>query len=354
MKLYNLGKVAWDESQLIYHALSALEIEALSLVSPSTAYVCIGFHQDAEQEVDLEYCKANHIPVFRRDLGGGAVYLDGDQLFFQLILRKDNSEVPKRKEAFYEKFLQPIINVYRKIGIPAEYKPINDLIVGTRKISGTGAAEIGNCIVFVGNLIVDFNYEMMSRVLKVPDEKFRDKVHKTLKDNLSTIRRELGKKQAIHLDETRLNALMAEEFQKLLGPMEPCEKDRKLEKKMDDLRTQMLTDDWLLQKGRKRVSGRDIKVRAGTKILNRIHKAPGGLIRADFEVKEGNFGEISISGDFFCFPEDAVRRLESKLEGMPIQESQKLLTNFYAEGNIETPGIEIEDWIKVLDVKGHL
>jgi len=304
--------------------------------------------------VDLEYCKANHIPVFRRDLGGGAVYLDGDQLFFQLILRKDNPEAPKRKEAFYEKFLQPIINVYRRIGIPAEYKPINDLVVGTRKISGTGAAEMGNCIVFVGNLIVDFNYEMMSRVLKVPDEKFRDKVHKTLRDNLSTIRRERGKKQATRWDETRLNALMAEEFQKLLGPMEPGERDQKLQKKMDDLRAQMLTDDWLLQKGRKRVSGRDIKVRAGIKVLNKIHKAPGGLIRADFEVKEGSFGEISISGDFFCFPEDAIRRLESKLEGMPIPESQRLITNFYAEGNIETPGIEIEDWIKVLGVKGHL
>jgi len=353
MRLYNLGKVPWDESQLIYHALAALGREALSLVSPATAYVCIGFHQDAEQEVDLNYCSANRIPVFRRDLGGGAVYLDGDQLFYQLILRKDNPEVPRRKEAFYEKFLQPVINVYRKIGIPAEYKPINDLIAGGRKISGTGAAEMGDCIVFVGNLIVDFNYEMMSRVLKVPDEKFRDKVHQTLRDNLSTIRRELGEKQAGQWSEARLNTLLAEEFQKLLGPVKPCEKDPVLENKINELRAEMLTDDWFFQKGRKRVSGRDIKVRAGTKILNRIYKAPGGLIRADFEVKDGSFGEISISGDFFCFPEDAIKGLEAKLEGAPIQEMRRLLTDFYAERHIETPGIEIDDWIQLLNVNGH-
>jgi lipoate-protein ligase A len=350
MKLYNLGKVPWDESQLIYHALAALGREALSLVSPATPYVCIGFHQDAEQEVDLDYCSANHIPVFRRDLGGGAVYLDGDQLFYQLILRKDNPQVPKRKAAFYEKFLQPVINAYRKVGIPAEYKPINDLITGTRKISGTGAAEMGDCIVFVGNLIVDFNYEMMSRVLKVPDEKFRDKIHQTLRDNLSTIRRELGEKQASQWNEMRLNTLLAEAFQNLLGPMTPCAKDPELERKMDELRAEMLTDDWLLQKGKKRISGRDIKVRAGTQVLHRIHKAPGGLIRADFEVKEGKFGEVSISGDFFCFPEDAVKRLETKLEGVPIQETRVLLTTFYAGGNVETPGIDIEDWIKALTV----
>ena len=89
MELYNPGKVPWHESQLIYHALAKLGREALSLVSPATPYVCIGFHQDAEQEVDLDYCKAHGIPVFRREVGGGAVYLDGHQLFYQIILKKD-------------------------------------------------------------------------------------------------------------------------------------------------------------------------------------------------------------------------------------------------------------------------
>ena len=60
MRLYNLGKVPWQESQLIYHALAEMGWEALSLVSPSTPYVCIGFHQDVEQEVDLAYCNANN------------------------------------------------------------------------------------------------------------------------------------------------------------------------------------------------------------------------------------------------------------------------------------------------------
>ena len=196
MELYNLGKVPWLESQLIYHALAGLGRESLCLVSPSTPYVCIGFHQDLEQEVDLDFCEQNGIPVFRREVGGGAVYLDGNQLFFQLILDKENPEIPRSKEAFYKKFLQPIIAVYRSIGIPAEYKPVNDLLAGTRKISGTGVGEIGDCIVFVGNLIMDFNYEMMARVLKVPDEKFRDKIHKTLEENLSTIIRELGPEAA--------------------------------------------------------------------------------------------------------------------------------------------------------------
>ncbi|MBT7914529.1 lipoate--protein ligase family protein, partial [Candidatus Bathyarchaeota archaeon] len=130
MELLNLGKVPWLESQSIYHALATLGRETLVLLSPSTPYVCIGFHQDLEQEVDVDFCRKNDIPIIRREVGGGAVYLDGNQFFFQLILDKENPEIPRNKESFYKKFLQPIIETYRAIGVPAEYKPINDLVAG--------------------------------------------------------------------------------------------------------------------------------------------------------------------------------------------------------------------------------
>ena len=343
MKLYNLGKVPWYESQIIYHALGYLGREALSLVSPATPYACVGFHQDVEQEVDMGFCRATNIPVFRREVGGGAVYLDGHQLFYQLILRKDNPLVPLKKEAFYRKFLEPVIRVYQRIGIPAEYKPINDLITGTRKISGTGAGEIGDCIVFVGNLIVDFNYEMMAKILMVPDEKFRDKIHKTMVDNLSTIRRELGETEASLWDEPSLNALLVEEYEKMVGPMEPSDKDQALQSKMDDLATRMLSEEWLYQKGTRR-QGREVKIRAGVNVVHKMHKAQGGLIRADYEVREGRLTNVRLSGDFFCYPEEAIEQLEAKLEGQPVDESIILVQQFYEKENIDTPGISVQDW----------
>ena len=351
MELFNLGKIPWEETQLIYHALAHSGREGLSLVSPASPYVCIGFHQDVTQEVDLDFCRANHIPVFRREVGGGAVYLDGDQLFFHLILHKDNPQVPKNKKAFYRKFLQPVIDVYRKIGIDAEHKPVNDIIAGTRKISGTGAGEIGDAVVFVGNLIVDFDYEMMARVLKVPDEKFRDKVHKTLHDNLSTIRRELGRETAEKWDESRLNLMLAEAFQGLLGPMRSSGKDKELEVKIDELRGRMLSEAWLHNKGR-RIEGRDVKIRSGINVVHRMHKAEGGLMRADFEVNEGKFGRVRLSGDFFCFPKGAVVRLEQRLEKTKVSEARDLLAAFFSETGVETPGIEIDDWLRVLGQGG--
>ena len=343
MELFKLGKVPWEESQLMYHALAKLGRESLCLVSPATPYVCIGFHQEAQQEVDLEFCRANNIPVFRREVGGGAVFLDGNQLFFQLIIQRDNSIAPKRIDAFYKKFLQPVIEVHRRIGIDARYKPVNDLVVENRKISGTGAAEIGDSIVFVGNLILDFDYEMMSRVLKIPDEKFRDKVKKTIEENLSTIRRELGEQKYEQWDERALNNMMAEEFEKLLGPLTPANKNSELFAEMKALEASMISDAWLLQKG-KRVEGRVVKVRSGLNVVQRMHKAAGGLIRVEFTIEDGKYKGVAISGDFFCFPRDSVDRLAALLEDCAAENVSNLVSDFYQTTEIEIPGVTVDDW----------
>jgi lipoate-protein ligase A len=81
--------------------------------------------------------------------------------------------------------------------VPAEYRPVNDILTEQgRKISGTGAAQIDDMMVLVGNFIQDFDYETMSKCLRVPDEKFRDKVHKTMYENLTTMLRETGSSPA--------------------------------------------------------------------------------------------------------------------------------------------------------------
>ena len=349
MELFNLGKIPWEETQLIYHSLALQGREALCLVSPATPYVCIGYHQDVKQEVDLEFCHLHNIPIFRREVGGGAVFLDGNQLFFHVILNRDNPIGHKRIDAFYKKFLQPVIDVHRRIGIQAEYKPINDLIVQNRKISGTGAGEIGDCIVFVGNLILDFDYETMARVLKIPDEKFRDKVKKTIEENLSTIRRELGEDEAGQWDEDTLNNMLAKEFKKLLGPMTPSGKDSLLVEKMQALKLGMMCDDWLYRRG-KQVNGRVVKVRSGFEVVQRIHKATGGLIRAEFVVKDGRYHEVAVSGDYFCFPKDIVDRLAMEIEGSAVEQLVQVVDNFYKKGNFELPGIGTDDWIKVFKI----
>jgi len=345
MKLYLLKSVSWQDSQLLYHSLPRVGREGVILCSPATTYVCIGHFQDAEQELDLPFCRERGIPLFRRELGGGATYLDGDQLFFQLILHRDNPMIPDGgKLAFYRKFLQAPIEAYRALGIPAEYREVNDIVANDRKVSGCGAAEIGDYYVLVGNLIVDFDYEMMSRVLKVPDEKFRDKVHKTIRENLSTIKREIEDVPS----RDALWTLMAEKFIEILGPMEVVTAvDEEWRATNDHLAVRLLSDEWLYRKGRARPE-RGVKIRAGVNVVHRMYKAPGGLIRAILEVRDGILTSVSLSGDFFLYPEEKLLDLEAALENTPVEGAESVVMQFYADHSIESPGVAPQDFAQVL------
>ena len=344
MQLYHLRHVPWLQSQLIYHAQARLGTEGLDILAPREPYVCIGYHQDLEQEVDVAYCRTHGIPVFRREVGGGAVFLDGNQIFFQLVLRKDNPLAQGDRTTFYQRMLQPVADTYTELGVPSRYRPINDIVtVAGRKISGTGVAEIGDCLVLVGNLIADFDYETMVRVLRVPDEKYRDKVYKSMTENLTTLKRELGR--CLSWDEMALPLIR--HFESVLGTLEPAELPHEVCDKTRALEPAMLSDAWT-SKRRRRAEGRSLKITGDVHVHQRLHKAPGGLLRATLEVKEDVLTDVSLSGDFFCYPQDAISELESVLEGTALENVEGVLADFYAVGGIETPGVTVTDWAQVL------
>jgi len=95
MDYFFLDAVSWEYSQALYHAAAHLGRETLFVLRPATPYVCIGYHQDAQQEIDLEFTKANHIPVFRRKLGGGAVYWMDNNFSFNLLLIRTTQGCPQ-------------------------------------------------------------------------------------------------------------------------------------------------------------------------------------------------------------------------------------------------------------------
>ncbi len=346
MDYYFLDAVSWEYSQALYHAAAHLGREALLLLRPATPYVCIGFHQDAQQEIDLEFAQQMNIPVFRREVGGGAVYLDGQQLFFQLIIRRDHPGVPQNIADFYRKFLQPIIETFRQFGVPAEYKPVNDIVTNGRKISGTGAAQIDDMLILVGNFIQDFNYEMMSRVLRVPDEKFRDKVHKTMYENLTTFLRETGKIPA----NADLAADLSKRYAPLLGGLTPKELDAELTSKADELLLEMNTPEWLLVNDRRRPDSKQVKIAEGVYVVQKMLKTPGGLIRVTAVNQSGKLNDVHISGDFFFFPAASLMDLEQALEGVAAETEPitAAVEAFYQERAIESPGVVPADFAQVL------
>jgi lipoate-protein ligase A len=347
MNYYFLDTVNWSYSQGLYHAAAYLQQEALLILRPATPYVCIGFHQDAEQEIDLDFTETNSIPVYRREVGGGAVYLDNNQLFYQLILRKDRDGIPQEKQQLFRELLTPVVETYREFGVDAQFRPINDIVAHERKISGNGAAEINDMVVMVGNFILDFDYEMMSQCLRVPDEKFRDKVYKSLRENLSTFIQEIGYIPSAQA----LGDALASRYESIFGAMKRGNvPDPALVAKANELQEERNSLEWLFSNDRRWSGGRQVKIRAGVYVIQNTLKTPGGLIRVTAINRDGRLHEVHISGDFFFFPAKSLIRLEQALNGLPADEKKitEEINIFYITEAIESPGVIPGDFAQAL------
>ena len=59
---------------------------------------------------------------------------------------------------------------------------------------------------------------------------------------------------------------------------------------------------------------------------------------------------ISISGDFFMYPEEAIEVLERTLEGVEVQEKALLaaVQNFYNSTGAMTPMLEPRHWVEAI------
>jgi lipoate-protein ligase A len=345
MRVFDLGRVPWLDSQLLYHAMPRVGVEGLVILAPAEPYVCIGRHQDPAQEIDLEACRQRGLPVFRREVGGGAVYLDGAQMFFQLVLHRDSPAALGDKETLYRRMLVPIAEAYGDLGVPARYRPVNDVVTTDgRKISGTGAAEIGDFIVLVGNIIEDFDYDTMAGVLRVPDEKFRDKVHRSMRENLTTLRRETGR--TFRWDE--MAGAMVRRFGEVVGPLESAELPPEVRAEAARLAPILTDEEWFSRAGRRTTAEREVRISSEVQVTQRAHKAPGGLLRAIVETKGDRVVRVSFSGDFFCYPGDALAGLENALAGTPFARLEPAVAAFFSSGRVVVPGVGIPDWLAVL------
>ena len=274
MNLIKLDKMAGQDSMLIFHVLARIGYEGLVIVSPSKPLASVGYFQDAAKEIDLEFCANADIPVMRREVGGGATYLDGNQIFYQMIWNRKNPKFPNNVKKIFEVLSEPACETYQKFGINAMFRAENDIITDKgKKIAGEGGGDIGDSMVFVGGILLDFDYVTMSKVLKVPDEKFRDKIYKSMEENLTTMKRELGEIPP----REDVKRVLIESFEKLTGKLEPIEFDEETIRKMRELEKVFTSDEFLFKKTPRIPQG--VKIKEGIEILYGLYKTKGGLIR---------------------------------------------------------------------------
>ena len=79
-------------------------------------------------------------------------------------------------------------------------------------------------------------------------------------------------------------------------------------------------------------------------------KAPKGVIKVELELSDDEISRISLSGDFFMYPEDALEKLEETLRGVRADRGSLLaaVQRFYESTGTSTPMVGPEHWVEAI------
>ncbi len=156
---------------------------SLHLYRRALPTVSIGYFEKVEEAVDLEAMRRRGVGLVRRVSGGSAIYTDPGQVIYSVIL--DNQMVPESPNATFELICKGVIKALEHLGLVAEFKPVNDVLVSGRKISGSAQTRKWDVVLQHGTLLVDTDFEAMFEVLR-PGKKGRGK------DSVTSLAKELG------------------------------------------------------------------------------------------------------------------------------------------------------------------
>jgi lipoate---protein ligase len=148
--------------------------------------VSIGTFQSMCDEVDVEKCRATGVDIVRRRTGGGAVYHDTQGEITYSVVAKEGL-FPHGITESYHVICGWIVDSLKQLGIESSFKPINDIIAGGKKISGNAQTRRQGVLLQHGTILYDVDVDTMFSLLKVPDEKIRDKIIATVKERVTRV-----------------------------------------------------------------------------------------------------------------------------------------------------------------------
>jgi lipoate---protein ligase len=157
----------------------------------NSAAVVIGYFQEAEREAYVDTCCEVGADIVRRISGGGSVYHDEGNLNYSLYIPNSDPHAIADIQESYRSYCRGLITGLAVLGVRAEYVPLNDIVVGRRKISGTAQARRHRAILHHGTLMLDVDISAMGRALQVAPEYLASKGAATLRDWVVTLH-ELG------------------------------------------------------------------------------------------------------------------------------------------------------------------
>ena len=159
---YNM---AFDE-----YCLESLPIdEPVFFLWQNRPAVIVGYNQEVNTEVNLDYLKEKGIDLVRRVTGGGAVYHDLENLNYTIVGRSEDLERD------YPEYASLLAKSLQTLGVPATLSGRNDILVEGRKVSGFAKRVCKNRLMVHGTLMYNVDVDVLTHVLNPSTTKLQSK-----------------------------------------------------------------------------------------------------------------------------------------------------------------------------------
>jgi len=144
--------------------------------------VIFGRNQVMLNEVNVEYCREHGIQMFRRKSGGGCVYADRDNVMLSYISKEENVGLT------FNRFINMLLLVLRKLGIKATGTTHNDVMIGDRKVSGTAFYHLPGRSIVHATMLYDTNMEHMLHAITPSHEKLQQKGIESVRQRITLLK----------------------------------------------------------------------------------------------------------------------------------------------------------------------
>ena len=163
-------------------------LEQLSLDEPvfylwqNRPAVIMGYNQEVNSEVNLDYLKEHDIALARRVTGGGAVYHDYGNLNYTIVGRSEDLERD------YPHYAGIMAQALQELGIAATLSGRNDILVEGRKVSGFAKRVCKDRLMVHGTLMYDVDVEVLTQVLTPSTNKLQSKGIASVRSRVANLR----------------------------------------------------------------------------------------------------------------------------------------------------------------------
>ncbi len=155
------------------------------IVAPTVIY---GQHQVCEQEVNLEYCKANNIQIVQRKSGGGCVYADSGNVMVSYITPSTHAQTE------FENFIAKLAEALQLLGYQAVTTAHNDILVNNRKVSGAACYKLPNATIVHATMLYDVNLDTLQNAITPSSAKLEKHAVQSVRQRVTNLKslRDLG------------------------------------------------------------------------------------------------------------------------------------------------------------------